>query len=172
MTHILGERLKELAENAKREKALKDVASDNVKEKSKAAEAVEKKAQSLEKARQLAKKRKAEVKSRLEGVELKLAEANSFNLAQADQIADLKAALEACENKWYDERFTDAKKSAEPVVRQARLPGFREGWLAALPVMGVAEDSPLRDPSQIPYPAPPPPSRVRSMLWTRRKLLV
>ena len=44
MTHILGERLTELVEDAEREKALKDVANDNVKEKNKAAEAVEKKA--------------------------------------------------------------------------------------------------------------------------------
>ena len=28
--------------------------------------------------------------------------------------------------------------------------------------MGVAEDSPLRDPSQIPYPAPPPPSQSQA----------
>ena len=60
--------------------------------------------------------------------------------------ADLKSALEACENKWYDEGFVDAEKSVEPVVHQARLHGFREGWLAAFQVMGVLEDSPLRDP--------------------------
>ena len=44
ITHILGERLKELTEDAEREKALKDVANANVKEKGKATEAVEKKA--------------------------------------------------------------------------------------------------------------------------------
>ena len=67
------------------------------------------------------------MEGRLEGVELKLVEATSLNLAQADQIADLKSALEACENKWYDEGFADAEKSVEPVVHQARLHGFREG---------------------------------------------
>ena len=65
----------ELTKDAKREKSLKDVANDNAKEKSKAAEATEKKAQSSEKARQVAKKGRTEVESRLEGVELKLAEA-------------------------------------------------------------------------------------------------
>ena len=100
MTHILGERLTELVEDAEREKALKDVANDNAKEQSKAAKAAEKKAQSSEKARQVAEKERVEVENRLEGAELKLVEANSLNLAQADQIADLKAALEACENKW------------------------------------------------------------------------
>ena len=162
MTHILGERLTKLAEDAKREKALKDVANDNTKEKSKATKAAKKKAQSLEKACQAAEKGKAKAKNRLESVELKLAQANTLNLTQADQIADLKVALEAYENNWYDEGFADAKKSVEPVVHQARLHGFGEGWLAALQVMAVAEDSPLRDPSQIPYPAPPPPSQSQA----------
>ena len=44
MTHILSKRLTKLAEDAEREKALKDVANDNAKEKSKAVEAAEKKA--------------------------------------------------------------------------------------------------------------------------------
>jgi len=44
MTHILGERLKELVEDADREKVLKDIANANVKEKGKAIEAAEKKA--------------------------------------------------------------------------------------------------------------------------------
>ena len=97
--HILRERLTELAKDAERKKALKDVANDNTKEKSRATEATEKKAQSLEKARQVVENGRAEVENRLEGVELKLVEANSLNLALVNQIADLKAALEACENK-------------------------------------------------------------------------
>ena len=44
ITHILGERMKELAEEAKREKALKDVANATVWDKGKAAEVDEKKA--------------------------------------------------------------------------------------------------------------------------------
>ena len=31
--------------------------------------------------------------------------------------------------------------------------GFEAGWLAALQVLGVHEDSPLRDPCQIPFPS-------------------
>ena len=42
MTHVLGERLKELAEDADREKALKDVANAIAKEKGKEAEVAEK----------------------------------------------------------------------------------------------------------------------------------
>ena len=85
-----------------------------------------------------------------------MAEVASLNLAQANKIADLKAALEACQKKWHDEGFTNAEKSVEPVVHQAWLHGFEEGWLVALQVMGVAEDSPLKNPEQIPYPAPLP----------------
>ena len=37
-----------------------------------------------------------------------MAKAASLNLAQADEIANLKVALEAYENKWYDKAFADA----------------------------------------------------------------
>ena len=37
----------------------------------------------------------AEAEDRLEGIKLKLVEVVSLNLAQVDQIADLKAAFEA-----------------------------------------------------------------------------
>ena len=105
----------------------------------------------------MAEKKLAEMEAKLGGIELKLAKAESLNLAQVDKIADLKAAFEACENKWYNEGFVDAKNSVEPIVHQARFHGFGEGWLAALQVMGVLEDSPLKNPEQIPYPTPPPP---------------
>ena len=60
--------------------------------------------------------------------------------------------MEACENKWYDEGFADAEESVEPVIKEARQLSFQEGWLAALHVSRVPEDSHLRDPSWIPFP--------------------
>ena len=87
----------------------------------------------------------------LGGTELKLAEAQSLNTTLAEELADLKAVLEACENKWYNEGFPDVENSVEPVVRQAQKVRFEEGWLAALKAMGVLEDSPLRNPNQIPF---------------------
>ena len=156
ITHILGERLKELVEDADREKALKDITNAIIKEKGKEAEVAEKKAQAAEKTRQLAEGKLAEAEDRLRGVELKLVEAASLNLAQADQIAYLKLALEAYESKWSDEGFTDVEKSAELVVHQVRFHGFGEGWLTALQAMELPEDSPLRNPAQILYLAPPP----------------
>ena len=127
------------------------------KEKDKAAEAAEKRAQSAEKARLVAVKKLTEVEAKLGSTDLKLAEAESLNLAQADEVADLKAALDACENKWYNKGFANAENFVEPIVHQARHHRFGEGWLAALQAIGVAEDSPLRNPEHIPYPAPPPP---------------
>ena len=119
--------MKELAEDADREKALKEVANTTTKEKSKAAEVAEKKAQSLEKAQCLTEDKLAKVEEKLGGVELKLAKAANLNLAQADEIANLKVAFEACESKWYDKGFADAERSMEPIVHQARSHGFRKG---------------------------------------------
>ncbi|KAL0006281.1 hypothetical protein SO802_013842 [Lithocarpus litseifolius] len=132
LTHVLGERLKELAKDAEREKALKDVAVATIKDKGKVAEATEKKAWSIEKARLVAEKKLTE-------------------------IADLNAALDACKQKWYNEGFADVENSVEPIVHQARHHGFGVGWLAALQAIGVTDDSPLRNPEQISFPAPSQP---------------
>ena len=85
-------------------------------------------------------------------MDLKLAKAASLNTTQVEELANLRAALEACEEKWYNEGFADIENSAEPVVNQARRLGFEAGWFAALQAMGVPEDSSLRDLSQIPFP--------------------
>lgn len=63
---------------------MKDVAAATAKEKGKAAEATEKKAQSSKKARLVAKRKLVEAEDKLGGVKLKLEEAVSLNLAQAD----------------------------------------------------------------------------------------
>ena len=97
------------------------------------------------------------METKLGETELKLAQAKSLNLGHVDEVVDLNAALEACKNKYYNEGFTDAENSVEPVVHQARVQGFEEGLLAALQVLGVPEDSPLRNSEQIPCPAPAPP---------------
>lgn len=55
---------------------------------------------------------------------LKLAEAESLNLAQANEITDLKATLEACKDKWYNAGFANAKNFAELIVHQVQRPIF------------------------------------------------
>ena len=72
----------------------------------------------------MAEKRMIELEMKLRGTELKLAKVESLNLAQVDEISNLKAALEACENKWYNEGFADAENSVEPVIRQAQRHAF------------------------------------------------
>ena len=132
MTHILDGRMKELADDIKREKALKDVAEVVSKESAKIAATVEKKATASEKAKALAEKRLADLEAKVGETELKLAEAESLNSAQAEELADLKAALEGCESKWYNEGFADVENLMEPVISEARKLAFKEGWFAAL----------------------------------------
>ena len=64
--------------------------------------------------------------------------------------------MEACEEKWYNEGFVDAKNSAEPVVNQIQRLGFEAGWFSALQILGVPEDCPLKDLGQIPFPSSTP----------------
>ena len=105
----------------------------------------------------MAERKLANMEAKLGEIELKLAQAESLNLAYVDEVADLKAALEACENKWYNEGLTDAENFVESIVHQARVQGFEEGWLAALQALGVPKDSPLRNPKQIPHLTLAPP---------------
>lgn len=81
LTYVLDGRLKELSEDAEREKALKEVAAATAKEKVKATKAAEKKVATSKKARVLAEKRSTEVEIKLGGIELKLVEAESLNIA-------------------------------------------------------------------------------------------
>ena len=143
--------MKELSEDAKQEKALKDVDEAIVKEKVRAAKTKEKNATVAEKARALAESKSTKLEVQLGSNVLKLAEAQSLNTTLTEELADLKATLEAYKNKWCNEGFANANNSVEPVVHQAQMLGFEEGWLVALQAIGVPEDSPLRNPNQIPF---------------------
>ena len=124
------------------------------KEKMKTTNIAEKKAAAAEKNKALPEKRFAKLLAKQNEIDVKLAKAISLNTAQAEELANLRAALEACKKKWYNEGFADAENSVEPVVNQALKMGFEAGWFAALQVLGVPEDSPLRDPGQIPFLSP------------------
>lgn len=139
-------RAKELAKEADWEKEARETATKTIKEKIKAAETIEEKAVAAEKNRALAKKRFTKLLAKQNKTDVKLAEVISLNTAQAEELADLKAALEAYEEKWYNEGFVEAENSTEPVVNQAQRLGFEAGWFVALQILGVPEDSPLRDP--------------------------
>ena len=61
-------------------------------------------------------KKLAKVEAKLGGIELKLVEAKSLTLAQADEIVDLKAALDASKERGYNLGFADAEYSMEPII--------------------------------------------------------
>ena len=143
MAYILGGRAKDLVKEVDREREARETAAKTTKEKLKAADSTEKKTAATEKNRALAKKRCTKLLAKQNETDVKLAQAISLNTAQAEELADLRAALEACEEKWYNEGFANAKNSTEPVVNQAQRLGFEAGWFAALQVLGVPEDSPL-----------------------------
>ena len=65
------------------------------------------------------KKRYFELLAKQNKTNVKLAEAISLTTSQTEELTDLRAALEACKQKWYNEGFADAEQSAEPVVAQA-----------------------------------------------------
>ena len=95
------------------------MAVKTVKEKMKAADTAEKKATIVEKNRALAEKRSAELLAKQNETDVKLVEAISLNTAQAEELADLRVALEACKEKWYNEGSVDAENFVEPIVNQA-----------------------------------------------------
>ena len=134
--------MKDLSKEVDREKAGREEAVKTAKEKTKIADFAEKRAVAVEKSQALAEKRLTELVSKQNETDLKLAKVVSLNVTLSEEVANLQAALEACENKWYDEGFADAKKDIEPVVMKAQQLSFQEGWMAALHALGVLEDSP------------------------------
>lgn len=112
--------------------------------------------EAAKKARLVAEKKLMETEVKLGGTELKMIEVENLNLTQVNVIADLKTALEACEEMLYNEGFVDAENSVEPIVYQARWHGVGEGWMAALQAMRIPDDSTLRNPDQVPFPDPLP----------------
>ena len=108
--------MKELSEDADREKDAREMAVKTAKEKIKVADSAENKAAATKKARSLAEKRSLELLAKQNETDLKLAEAVSLNTAQVEELADLRAASEACEEKWYNEGYADVENSTKPVV--------------------------------------------------------
>jgi len=132
LAHILDGRAKELVEEADREREAWETVVKTAKEKIKVADTAKKKTAIAEKNRAMAEKRSTELLAKQNETDIKLAEAINLNMAQAEELANLRAALEACKEKWYNEGFADVENSTEPVVNQAQRLGFEAGWFAAL----------------------------------------
>ena len=99
LAHILNEQLKEFSKEVVQEKAGKDTATKTAKDKIKAIDVAEKRAVVAEKGQALVEKRLAELTTEQNKTNLKLAKAASLNMALNKELADLRAALEACEKK-------------------------------------------------------------------------
>ena len=95
---------------------MQESAAKTTEEKLKAVESTEKKAAAAEKNRALTEKRCAELLAKQNETDMKLAKAISLNTSQAEELTDLRVALEACEQKWYNKEFVDVEKSTKPVV--------------------------------------------------------
>ena len=115
----MNEKVKDLSKEVDWEKAGREEAIKIAKEKTKIADSAEKRAATMEKSRALAKKRSTKLVSKQNETDLKLAKAVNLNVTLSEEVANLQAALEACENKWYDEGFADVKKGEEPVMMKA-----------------------------------------------------
>ena len=83
MAHILGDRAKDLAREADREREARETAVKTAKEKMKAAEITEKKVVAAEKNRALVEKRSVELLAKQNKTDVKLAKAIRLNMAQA-----------------------------------------------------------------------------------------
>ena len=116
MAYMIEDKLRDAA----KEKALKEVVEATVKDKDKAVKNAEERIRVAERARALAEQRVGGLEVKLRGTELKLAETESLNSASAKEIAELKVALEASEDKWFNTGFADAENSIEPIIYQSR----------------------------------------------------
>ena len=83
MAHILGDRAKDLAREADREREARETAVKTAKEKMKAAEIAKKKVVAAEKNRALVEKRSVELLAKQNKTDVKLAKAIRLNMAQA-----------------------------------------------------------------------------------------
>lgn len=147
MAYIMENQLKSAAEEVDKANALKEVAKAIARKKSTTTENAEERARAIERAQVLAEQKVAEMETKLGELELRLARAKSIFSARDKEIAELKVALEESENKWYNMGFPDAENSVESVMFHSWWCGFGGRWMAAMPALGVPEESPFRNPN-------------------------
>lgn len=75
---------------------------------------------------------------------------------------DLKIIVVQSEDKFYNMGFVDVENSGECIILESRCYGFGEGWMAAVNALDLLEESPFKDPEQIPLPEPSHPTPVQN----------
>lgn len=148
-------RLKGVIEEVDKEKALKLVIKASLQEKTLRLNVMERRATTVEKALELAKQRVGDLQGKLGKTELKLAEIASLLSTLDKELTDLKRMAKARKQAYYNKGFKDTENSVRPVIFQARKFGFMEGWMAAVNVIGLPENSPFRSADQVPLPEDP-----------------
>lgn len=91
-----------------------------------------------------------ELQGKLNKTEVKLAEVSSLVTTREKELANLKEVMNNYEQIYYNMGFKDVENSAGVVIVQAHKLRFSKGWMVAVNVVNVLEDSSLRDASQIP----------------------
>lgn len=98
----------------------------------------------------MAKQRVGDLQGKLGKTELKLAEIASLLSTQDKELTDLKSMAKARKQAYYNKGFKDTKNSVGLVIFQAQKFRFMEGWMAAVNVVGLPENSPFRSADQVP----------------------
>lgn len=104
----------------------------------------------------VAEKSAEELQAKLNEIEVKLAMVSSLVTTHEKELDDLKEIMKNCKQEFYNMRFRDTENSAGPVIFQFRNFGFMEGWMAVVNAIGLLDNSPYRDASQVPLPKDPP----------------
>lgn len=114
-------------EEADKEKALKQVAEANLKEKVSRLNVMERRATTAEKALEQAKQKAIKALNRLEEVRLKLAETANILLAWDKEFADYREGEKVWKQNYYNKDFKHVEDLVGPVIYQAKKFSFMEG---------------------------------------------
>ena len=114
MTHMLEGRLKSVVEEAKMEKALKEVSKATLRDQIAALSTAEKRAIEVENTHASAEKRVAKLERKLVDIEVKLAQVESVNFVREKEVFDLKTTVEESENKFYDMGLLMSRTQVSP----------------------------------------------------------
>ena len=101
------------------------------------------------------------LKGKLEEFDTKLAQALSVVMTRDEELVAIKKNLEHAKQVNFNLSFDDAEHSAAWVIKEAKVAGYFEGWIAALDAIYLPLTSPFRDLSKVPLSKDPPVEEVQ-----------
>ena len=110
----------------------------------------EKKLAIVERARDSAERKVEVLKGKVEKFDTKLAPSLSVIMARDEELAAMKRNLEQLKQDNYDLGFDDVERSIAKVIKEVRLVGYLEGWVAALDAVHLPLTSLFRDLLKVP----------------------